>query len=331
MAQAPFVHLHVHSSYSLLEGALPIAKLAALAHADRQPAIALTDSGNLFGALEFSEKMAEKGIQPIVGCALAVDFADEPPLRPGAAPQALPRIVLLAASETGYRNLMQLTSRSFMESADSEEPRVQFDWLPESAEGLIALTGGPSGPIDRLAVEKPEIARARLEKLKAVYDNRLYVELQRHSLASERRAEAHLLSLAETLSLPLVATNEPFFASRDDYEAQDALLAIAEGRRIAETDRRQLTPEHYLKTQEEMAELFADLPAALAATAEIAQRCSYRPTVRKPILPTFGSERIDETTQLRSLAEEGLRRRMRTLESPPDTPKRSIASGSNSN
>ncbi len=313
MAQAPFVHLHVHSSYSLLEGALPIAKLAALAHADRQPAIALTDSGNLFGALEFSEKMAEKGIQPIVGCALAVDFADEPPLRPGAAPQALPRIVLLAASETGYRNLMQLTSRSFMESADSEEPRVQFDWLPESAEGLIALTGGPSGPIDRLAVEKPEIARARLEKLKAVYDNRLYVELQRHSLASERRAEAHLLSLAETLSLPLVATNEPFFASRDDYEAQDALLAIAEGRRIAETDRRQLTPEHYLKTQEEMAELFADLPAALAATAEIAQRCSYRPTVRKPILPTFGSERIDETTQLRSLAEEGLRRRMRTF------------------
>jgi DNA polymerase-3 subunit alpha len=313
VAQAPFVHLHVHSSYSLLEGALPIAKLAALAHADRQPAIALTDSGNLFGALEFSEKMAEKGIQPIVGCALAVDFADEPPLRPGAAPQALPRIVLLAASETGYRNLMQLTSRSFMESADSEEPRVQFDWLPESAEGLIALTGGPSGPIDRLAVEKPEIARARLEKLKAVYDNRLYVELQRHSLASERRAEARLLSLAERLSLPLVATNEPFFATRDDYEAQDALLAIAEGRRIAETDRRQLTPEHYLKTQEEMAELFADLPAAIAATAEIAQRCFYRPTARKPILPTFGGERIDETTQLRSLAEEGLRRRMRTF------------------
>ncbi len=313
MAQAPFVHLHVHSSYSLLEGALPIAKLAALAHADRQPAIALTDSGNLFGALEFSEKMAEKGIQPIVGCALAVDFADEPPLRPGAAPQALPRIVLLAASETGYRNLMQLTSRSFMESADSEEPRVQFDWLPESAEGLIALTGGPSGPIDRLIVEKPEIAQARLEKLKAGYDNRLYVELQRHGLASERRAEAHLLSLAERLSLPLVATNEPFFATRDDYEAQDALLAIAEGRRIAETDRRQLTPEHYLKTQEEMAELFADLPAAIAATAEIAQRCFYRPTARKPILPTFGSERLDETTQLRSLAEEGLRRRMQSF------------------
>jgi DNA polymerase-3 subunit alpha len=313
VAQAPFVHLHVHSSYSLLEGALPIAKLAALAHADRQPAIALTDSGNLFGALEFSEKMAEKGIQPIVGCALAVDFADEPPLRPGAAPQALPRIVLLAASETGYRNLMQLTSRSFMESADSEEPRVQFDWLPESAEGLIALTGGPSGPIDRLIVEKPEIAQARLEKLKAGYDNRLYVELQRHGLASERRAEAHLLSLAERLSLPLVATNEPFFATRDDYEAQDALLAIAEGRRIAETDRRQLTPEHYLKTQEEMAELFADLPAAIAATAEIAQRCFYRPTARKPILPTFGSERLDETTQLRSLAEEGLRRRMQSF------------------
>jgi DNA polymerase-3 subunit alpha len=313
VAHTPFVHLHVHSSYSLLEGALPIARLAKLASEDRQPAIALTDTGNLFGALEFSEKMAEKGVQPIVGCALAIDFADEPPLRPGAAPQPLARVVLLAATETGYRNLMTLTSRSFMESADSEEPSVRFDWLAESAEGLIALTGGPSGPIDRLVVEKPDLAKARLEKLKAIYGGRLYVELQRHSLTSERRAEPHLLSLADSLKLPIVATNEPFFAERDDYEAQDALLAIAEGRRIAETDRRQLSPEHYLKSQDEMAELFEDLPAAIAATAEIAQRCSYRPTARKPILPTFGSERIDETTQLRGLAEEGLRRRMKAF------------------
>jgi DNA polymerase-3 subunit alpha len=313
VANTPFVHLHVHSSYSLLEGALPIAKLASLASDDRQPAIALTDTGNLFGALEFSEKMASSGVQPIVGCALAVNFADEPPARAGAAPQELPRIVLLAATEAGYRNLMTLTSRSFMESADSEEPRVSPDWLSEYSEGLIALTGGPNGPIDRLSVERPELARARLEKLKEIYGDRLYLELQRHSLTSERRAEPHLLSLADSLKLPVVATNEPFFASRDDYEAQDALLAIAEGRRIAETDRRQLSPEHYLKTQEEMAELFADLPAAIEATAEIAQRCSYRPTARKPILPTFGNERIDETTQLRGLAEEGLRRRMQAF------------------
>ncbi len=313
MAQSPFVHLHVHSSYSLLEGALPLAKLAQLASQDRQPALALTDTGNLFGALEFSEKMAEKGVQPIVGCSLAVDFADEPPQRAGAAPPPVARIVLLAATEEGYRNLMQLTSRSFMESADSEEPRVQVGWLSENAGGLIVLSGGPSGPIDRVIVEKPELARARLETLKEIYGDRLYVELQRHSLTQERRAEPHLLSLADALSVPIVATNEPFFAARDDYEAQDALLAIAEGRRIAEADRRQLSPEHYLKTQDEMAELFADLPAAIAATAEIAQRCSYRPTARKPILPTFGDPKTDETAELRNRAEAGLKARLKAF------------------
>ncbi|MCW5674920.1 MAG: DNA polymerase III subunit alpha [Xanthobacteraceae bacterium] len=310
MAKSPFVHLHVHSSYSLLEGALSLARLAELASRDRQPALALTDTGNLFGALEFSEKMASAGVQPIVGCSLAVDFADEPPARAGAVPPPLPRIVLLAATEDGYRNLMTLTSRSFMESEDSAEPRVPVEWLSENAEGLIALTGGPAGPIDRVAVEKPELACARLEALKAIYGDRLYIELQRHSLTQERRAEPQLLAFSDSMQIPLVATNEPFFASRDDYEAQDALLAIAEGRRIAETDRRQLSPEHYLKSQKEMAELFADLPEAIAATAEIAQRCSYRPTARKPILPNFGGARTDETEELRRLAEEGLRRRM---------------------
>jgi DNA polymerase-3 subunit alpha len=313
VAQTPFVHLHVHSSYSLLEGALPIAKLAALASEDRQPALALTDTGNLFGALEFSEKMAEKGVQPIVGCALAVDFGDEPPARMGVAPLPLPRIVLLAATEAGYLNLMTLTSRSFMESADVEEPQVKFEWLSQYAGGLIALTGGPSGPIDRVCVDKPDLANARLTRLKEIYGDRLYLELQRHHLAQERRTEPQLLALADALKVPVVATNEAFFAARDDYEAQDALLAIAEGRRIAEGDRRQLSPEHYLKTQDEMVELFADLPEAIAATAEIAQRCSYRPTVRKPILPNYGDARTDEAAQLRHLAEEGLRRRIRTF------------------
>ena len=313
MAKTPFVHLHVHSSYSLLEGALPIAKLAKLASDDRQPAIALTDTGNLFGALEFSEKMASTGVQPIIGCALTVDFADEPPVRAGAAPQPLPNLVLLAATEDGYRNLMRLTSRSFMETPDTEAPRVLANWLMDAATGLIALTGGPSGPIDRLVNDKPELARARLEKLKTIYGDRLYIELQRHNLTSERRAEPHLLSLSESLRIPVVATNEPFFASRDDYEAQDALLAIAEGRRVAETDRRQLSPEHYLKTQNEMIELFADLPAAIAATAEIAQRCSYRPTARKPILPNFGGKKSDETAELRKRAEAGLKSRLKAF------------------
>src|ERR1700682_3927274 len=158
-----FVHLHVHSSYSLLEGALKIAQLAELAKADRQPALALTDTGNLFAALEFSEKMAGGGIQPIVGCALAVDFADEPPARNGAIAR-MPRIVLLAATEEGYRHLIALVSKSHLDVPAGAAPHVSLDWLKAHAPGLIALTGGPDGPLERaFASGHAELARKRLD------------------------------------------------------------------------------------------------------------------------------------------------------------------------
>src|SRR5215471_12012946 len=147
MADAGFVHLHVHSSYSLLEGALPIARLAELAKADRQPALALTDSDNMFGVLEFSDKLAGAGIQPIVGCALAVDFADHETAPRSGQPPPLPRLVLIATREEGYRNLMRLTSRAFLDVPSGAPPHLRFDALAEAAGGLIALTGGPSGQI----------------------------------------------------------------------------------------------------------------------------------------------------------------------------------------
>ncbi|MDF2809099.1 MAG: dnaE [Microvirga sp.] len=303
-----FVHLHVHSSFSLLEGALTIAKLAELAKKDKQPALALTDSGNLFGALEFSEKLAGSGIQPIVGCALAVDFVDQPNAR---GPQtARPRMVLLAADEHGWRNLMALVSRSFLDTASDGTPHIRSAWLDGAAGGLIALTGGPDGPIDRaLASGNGELAEARLVGLKQLFGDRLYVEIQRHGAAEERAVEGQLLELAYRLELPIVATNEPFFASTDDYEAHDALVCIAEGRLVAENDRRQLTPEHRFRTRAEMMALFADLPEALANTIEVAKRCAYRPRTIKPILPRFTADR-DEAEELRLQAEEGLARRL---------------------
>jgi DNA polymerase-3 subunit alpha len=314
VADPGFVHLHLHSSFSLLEGALPIARLADLAKADRQPALALTDTGNLFGALEFSEKMSSAGIQPIIGCALAVDFDDEAPVRSGVVKAGkLPRIVLLASTEAGYRNLMRLVSRSFLGVAESEASNVKADWLAENSDGLIALTGGPDGPLDvQIAAARPELARTRLEMLAAIYPGRLYVELQRHGIRSEAAVETALIDLAYAAALPLVATNEPFFADRDDYEAHDALLAIAEGRVVAEADRRQLTPEHRFKTRKEMAELFADLPEALASTVEIARRCSFRPRTRQPILPRFtiGDREADEVAELRKRAKAGLEERV---------------------
>src|SRR3954454_22427705 len=179
-----FVHLHVHSSYSLLEGALTIARLAELAKADRQPALALTDTDNMFGALEFSEKMAGAGIQPIIGCALAVDFGDQEQTarngHPGVAPQ---RIALLATRDAGYRSLMRLNSRAFLETPPNEACHVKLAWLEGESDGLIALTGGPNGPLDTaLAAGQSALAGARAEALLGLFGDRLYVELQRHGM-----------------------------------------------------------------------------------------------------------------------------------------------------
>ncbi len=308
-----FVHLHVHSSFSLLEGALKIPQLADLAKVDGQPALALTDTGNLFGALEFSQKMEGAGIQPIVGCSLAVKFGDEPPARGGGL-QRLPRIVLLAATEEGYRELMTLVSKSHLETAESTEPHVTLEWLKEHASGIIALTGGPDGPIDKAIVaDKMDVAKSRLQTLAAIFDGRLYVELQRHNLEAERVAEAGLIDLAYAMELPVVAANEPYFSARSDYEAHDALICIAGGRLVSESDRRQLTPEHRFKTRAEMMALFADLPEALANTVEIAQRCSFWPKSRAPILPRFsvGGKETDEVAELRARAEAGLTARIK--------------------
>ena len=317
MANDPgFVHLHVHSAYSLLEGAMTIGKLADLAKADKQPALALTDTDNMFGALEFSEKIAGSGIQPIVGCALAVDFDDEArdPRLTGRV-RVLPRIVLLAAREDGYRSLMKLCSRAFLETPPNEKPHLKLAWLDADSQGLIALTGGPGGPIDTaFAAGQADLAAARCAALSNIYRDRLYVELQRHGTAAERAVEPSLLGLAYANGVPLVATNEPYFAKREDYDAHDALICIAEGRVVAETDRRQLTSEHYFKSRAEMAALFADLPEALASTVEIAERCAFRPLSHNPILPRFsvGDRTVDEAAELKIRAEAGLERRVST-------------------
>src|SRR5690349_8506241 len=329
-----FVHLHVHSSYSLLEGALTIARLAELAKKDRQPALALTDTDNMFGALEFSEKLAGAGIQPIVGCAMAVDFAD---VENRNTEHNWPRLVLLAANESGYRSLMRLCSRAYLETGAHERPHIKICWLDGSADGLIALSGGANGPLDGAIVAgQHPVAQSRCQILQRLFGDRLYIELQRHGMAPERLAEPALIDLAYKHGLPLLATNEPFFATRDDYEAHDALLCIAEGKLIADGERRQLTPEHRFKTRAEMASLFSDLPEALASTIEIAQRCVFRPRTQAPILPRFTAgrgeraaapgdpaaqsqqvEEAAEAQELRRAAREGLQRRLQRYGTAP--------------
>jgi DNA polymerase III subunit alpha len=310
-----FVHLHVHSSFSLREGALSIGKLCKLATADQMPALAITDTNNLFGALEFSEKLAKEGIQPIVGIHLVLDFHDGAQLGSRGADIVAGRgaVVLLAKDEQGYRNLMYLASRAWLDPEPGDLPHVSADKLIGRSDGLVLLTGGPNGALDRLlAAGQPELVLARLGLLQRLFADRTYIEIQRHGLASEQETEPQLLDLAVRQSLPLVATNEAFFAGAGDYDAHDALLCIADGTVIADPARRQLSPEHRFKSRMEMCRRFADLPEATRNSVEIAMRCAYRPLTRKPILPRFatagGGE--DEAAELRRQAEAGLAARL---------------------
>ncbi len=311
-----FVHLHAHTAFSLREGALTIAKLGAFAKADKMPALAITDVNNLFGALEFSEKISKDGIQPIIGIHLTVDFGDAAQFG-GRSPHSdagRAALVLLGQTEAGYANLMKLASHAWLGPEPGDTPHVLLPYLERYCEGLIALTGGPTGALDQaFRASRPDVALARLGQLERLFDRKLYVELQRHGLREEQQIEAELLAAAYERGLPLVATNEPYFAAKSDYEAHDALLCIADGALISDGNRRQLTPEHRFKTRAEMKQLFADIPEATRHTVEIAMRCAYRPRTRNPILPRFTSldgSALDEVAELRQQAEDGLAQRL---------------------
>ena len=311
LEEVGFVHLHVHSSYSLLEGALKIDDLKKQALGDKMPALALTDTNNLFGALEFSEKLSGAGIQPIIGVELSVDCGDEPKSRAVVSGQSFSSLVLIAASDVGYDHLMALSSEAYLKPESGEVAHVSLTALSNRVEGVIALTGGPKGPLDRaLAAEQMELAEERLKVFKALFGDRLYIELQRHGLPEEERVEPALLDLAYRYDVPLVATNEPYFTKPQAYEAHDALLAIAEGRLISDTERRRVTPDHYFKTRAAMKKLFADLPEALSNTIEIALRCHYRPEMRKPILPSFADGQEGEALELKKQSKAGLKERL---------------------
>ena len=285
--------------------------MATLATKNAMPAVAITDTGNLFGALEFSDTMMEKGIQPIIGMSLKVDFAEAAPTpqKQHAGLKQFHSLVLLAQNDVGYSNMMRLTSRSFLDIAPQDEAHVTWELFNQCTDGIICLSGGPSGPLNAALLQgQVPLARNTAQRLLDVFGNRLYIELQRHSLDTERATEKGLIDIAYVLGIPLVATNEVFFAVPGDYSAHDALICIAEGAVVAADERRRLTPEHYFKSQKEMATLFADIPEAIENTIEIAMRCAYRVEGRKPILPRFGDG--DEPEVLTQQAKAGLEIRL---------------------
>jgi DNA polymerase III subunit alpha len=313
MPLADFVHLRVHTAYSLSAGAIRTKELVGLCKSERMPAVAVTDTGNLFGALEIATTCAAAGVQPIIGCEMALDrngAHDEN--RPGRGLTEPDRIVLLVQSEAGYRNLLDLVSRSYLAGDTLNEPAITWADLARDRDGLICLTGGPKGPIGRLLAEaQANAAEEVLTRLAELFPSRLYVELMRHGTPEEARSEPGLVELAYRHDLPLVATNDAYFPDREFYEAHDALLCVAETTVVADQERRRLTPLHFFRPAAEMREVFVDLPEACDNTLVIARRCAFFPQPRQPILPAFPTaEGLDEETALRRAAQAGLEARL---------------------
>ncbi|MBU9698112.1 DNA polymerase III subunit alpha [Rhodobacteraceae bacterium HSP-20] len=315
MSSAPrFIHLRVHTEHSLLEGAIPVKKLVKLAAAAEMPAIAVTDTNNMFCALEFSVTAKDAGVQPIVGCQVSVEYD---PAQQGEKLRLPAPVVLLAQSEAGYMNLMKLNTCLYVDKG-GQLNQVTLEELERYSAGLICLTGGAEGPVGRfLQTGQGTRARALLERLHAAFGDRLYVELQRHPGEGGRLTEAEaatergFVEMAYDMGLPLVATNDVYFPKTEMFEAHDALICIAEKAYVDQSQpRRRLTPQHYLKSEAEMCALFADLPEALENTVEIARRCAFAAYKRKPILPRFAD---DEVQELRRQANEGLQARLKVI------------------
>ena len=302
MTESTFIHLAVRSSYSLLESMITPKGLKAWCAEQGMPAIAITDRNNLFGALEISLTLTDAGIQPIMACCF--DVTD-------GLPKSEPsRISLYAQNDEGYKRLMLLSSRAYLDAADGV-PKLHRDLLLDNTEGLILLTGGAEGQVAKhLLKGRVADARTELSTLAAAYPGRCYVEITRHGTEDEYATEEGLVDLAYELSLPLVATHDARFMKSADAKAHDAMMCISNGQYLGQDDRKRVDPSQYLKTADEMVSLFEDLPEAIANTSEIARRCAVKAETHKPILPNFSKEGRSESEELRKQAVEGLEFRL---------------------
>ena len=306
-----FIHLRLHSAYSLAEGAVQVKEIGKYCVGNKMPAVAITDTNNMFGALDASLNLPPQGVQPIIGCTLAIrheaasDNTNHKLTEPG-------WLVLLAQTNKGYENLMVLVSKAHLDSDPSETPQISIDDLNGYTGDLICLTGGVNGPVGKLLQDgEAEKAEEYLKNLNSVFARRLYMEIARQGLKIQDELESTFLYLAYKYDIPLVATNQVFFPKRKMYEAHDALLCIAGGNYVEQTDRRKETPEHYFKSTDEMVKLFNDLPEAIDNTVVIAQRCAFKVPTIDPILPKFTiGEGMSEADSLRKVTSEGLEERL---------------------
>ena len=283
----PFVHLRTHTEYSVVDGTLRVDAAVAAAAADGQGALAITDLSNLFGAIKFYSAARRAGVKPILGAEVV--------LEPETGEKQPSRLVLLAQDRTGYLNLCELLSRGWLTHAGSGHAWLKWDWLRERGAGLIVLSAADRGAVGQ-ALLAGDAARARVhaERLRDEFPQRFYIEVQRLGLPGNEAHVRAAVALAATMALPVVATHNVQFLNAEDHEAHEARVCVAEGEMLANPKRiKRFGREQYFKTQAEMETLFADLPAALANSVEIAKRCNLSLVLGKPQLPDFATPLVD--------------------------------------
>ncbi|MBQ8671329.1 MAG: DNA polymerase III subunit alpha [Alphaproteobacteria bacterium] len=314
MLDPKFVHLRVHTAYSLALGAISVPKLLHKLHELNVPAVAITDRGNLFGGKCFSQYAATEGIKPILGSELSLHDDDSENLSISKGVEIEPkRIILLVQNAAGYASLMKLFRRYYLDNTQkSQYPQITMQNLREFNEGLICLTGGFDGPIGNLVLQnRVDDAEKKLLELKDIFGDRLYVEISRVGYDDEARTEPYFLELAYKHNIPLVATNDVFFFDEDMYEAHDALVCIAEGEYVANENRHKYQLGNHWRSEDEMIQLFNDIPEAVENTVNIAKRCNYLSKKVDALLPIFICP--DGKTQDEFISEEsylGLHERM---------------------
>jgi DNA polymerase-3 subunit alpha len=317
MPSPRFVHLRLHSEYSVVDGSLRIDDAAAAARADGQAALAISDLNNLFGAVKFYKACRGKGIKPLIG----VDVWMEP--EPG--DKQASRLLLVVQNEQGYHRLSELLARAWTRNAQRTQAWVKWEWLDELADGLIVLSGADLGAVG-VALLAGDVARARsiAARLAARFEGRFYIELQRAGLPSNEAHVRAAVPLAAELGLPVVATHPVQFLEEDDFEAHEARVCVAEGETLANPKRvKRFTREQHFQTQAQMAARFADLPSALANSVEIARRCNLTLVLGKPQLPDFPTPLVDGARMalddyFRQASRAGLERRLQALFTDPD-------------
>jgi DNA polymerase-3 subunit alpha len=304
-----FVHLRLHTEFSVVDGTNRIDDIVRAAAADGQPALAITDLGNLFGAIKFYKEARGKGVKPLIGAEIVMEGL-------GKDPGVLSRMILLVQGSQGYLNLSELLARAWTRNVVKAQAVVKLEWLKELSEGLILLSGAQAGPVGQALVQGDAARATDLAlQLASIFPHRFYLELQRAGRHDDGVQVAGAVQLAARLNLPVVATHPVQFTTRDDYEAHEARVCISEGEILGNPRRvRRFTPEQYFKSTAEMQALFADVPSALANSAEIARRCNLSLVLGKPQLPDYptpGGMPIEAYFRLAS--QEGLEERLRHL------------------